>query len=308
MSMAPYLSPLRYPGGKGILAEFISHVLDATRPRRSTYFEPFAGGSGVGLYLLFNEHVQRIVLNDLDPGIAAFWRSVFRSSEELVELVRTCDLSVDAWRQHWQTYKDGSSNDLELGFSTLFLNRTNRSGILTARPIGGLEQRGRWKIDARFNRSDLAARILRIARYANRVEILEQDALQLLQASDWLGGKNEPFIYADPPYLSKGSGLYLNSLGWDDHLAIARQLSEWGGGWIVTYDHDERVPRDLYPDRRCAEYSLSHSASTQRFGKEYMVFSDCLQVDTLEGIGPRGGEWVPRGGEPMPRRELWQSS
>lgn len=291
---SPYLSPLRYPGGKAALGPFVGDVLEGIRPRKTTYVEPFSGGAGVGLYLLINEYVERIILNDLDRGVAAFWRAVFQRPEELAERIETCEITIRSWWNHWETYKREEGDDLHLGFATLFLNRTNRSGILTARPIGGLRQKGPWKIDARFNRKDLASRVRRLARYAGRVEVREENAVHLLQSTEWLGQQRDSLIYADPPYLSKGSGLYLNSLRWEDHQAIAARLTSWGGSWMVTYDHDDRVWQDLYPACRCAEYRLSHSASSQHFSNEYILFSDSLRVTCLERVGPHGAQWLSR--------------
>lgn len=287
-----WLSPLRYPGGKAVLGEFVGHLIASNSPKSRIYLEPFAGGAGVALYLLFHEYVDRIVLNDLDAGVTAFWRSVFERPDELADLVMRSEVSVEAWHEHWQVYKGVRSDDLQLGFATLFLNRTNRSGILTARPIGGLGQSGRWRIDARFNRKDLVARIRRLARYRNRVEVRHENAVDLLADVDLLKSWDYPFIYADPPYLSKSGDLYLNNVTWQDHIAIAKLIAAHKGPWVVTYDHDERVRTSLYPSHRCAEFSLSHSAAAQHFGQEYMVFSESLRVETLESVGPHGGIWT----------------
>jgi DNA adenine methylase len=144
----------------------------AAQPRRSRrYVEPFAGGAGVALRLLFDEFVDEVVLNDLNPGIAAFWRSMFTDTDALLERVAACDLTIDEWHQQRSVYLEGAADDLDLGFATFYLNRTNRSGILDARPIGGLEQTGKWRIDARFDREKLSARMRVLSRYASRVVI-----------------------------------------------------------------------------------------------------------------------------------------
>src|SRR5262245_7009043 len=99
-----YISLLRYPGGKAALAPFLAELMGNQRPRASIYMEPFAGGGGAALRLLYGEYVDRIILNDLNPGIAAFWRSLFWQTEEMVDLITTCELSVDAWRQYHGQY------------------------------------------------------------------------------------------------------------------------------------------------------------------------------------------------------------
>ena len=66
------------------------------------------------------------------------------------------------WEKQKRIYENTRSEFL-LGFATFFLNRTNYSGVITGGPIGGFEQKGQWKIDARFNKKSLIDRIERIS-------------------------------------------------------------------------------------------------------------------------------------------------
>ncbi len=227
-----YISPLRYPGGKAALAPFLAELMNNQRPRANTYIEPFAGGGGAALRLLYGEYVDRIVLNDLNPGIAAFWRTVFWHTEQLTDLISDCELSVEAWQRYHEQYMSATGSDVELGFATLYLNRTNRSGILDARPIGGMKQTGKWKIGARFNRQGLIERVNILGPYRDRVEVLQCDALDLLTSID----TKKCFLYVDPPYLTQGDELYLNTLRWDDHERLAKILTAHHNQWILTYD------------------------------------------------------------------------
>ena len=59
-------SPLRYPGGKASLADFFGSAINALGLNKPTYVEPYAGGAGAGLALLFKGVVGRVVINDLD--------------------------------------------------------------------------------------------------------------------------------------------------------------------------------------------------------------------------------------------------
>jgi DNA adenine methylase len=283
-----YISPLRYPGGKAALAPFLTDLMSSQRPRPNTYVEPFAGGAGAALRLLYGEYVDRIVLNDLNPGIAAFWRAVFRHTDELIELIATCELSIDAWYRYHDQYKSVSCSDLELGFATLYLNRTNRSGILDARPIGGIQQAGKWKMGVRFNRESLIERVRILGAYRNRVEILQRDALDLLDDFD----TRKSFLYIDPPYLVQGDELYLNTLSWSDHERLADILIGRHNQWILTYDVDARVPNSLYRDLRCAEFSIKHTAAIQQMGNEYAVFSPKLVVNSLDKLSRGYVDWV----------------
>ena len=60
----PNPSPLRYPGGKNRLSNFIRLAIHNLNISDCTYVEPFAGGSGVALSLLLDNTVNRIVIND----------------------------------------------------------------------------------------------------------------------------------------------------------------------------------------------------------------------------------------------------
>lgn len=276
-----YLSPLRYPGGKGRLANFVAAVLAAQPRRHEQYVEPFAGGAGVALRMLVDEHVDEIVLNDLNPGIAAFWRSVFWNTSELLELIDGCRLTVKEWQRQREIYTSPDADELQRGFATFYLNRTNRSGILDARPIGGLKQTGAWKIDARFDKARLSARVATLARYESRVNVCEEDGIALI---DRFARDGRSFIYADPPYLAQGDDLYLDTLQWHDHQRLAKLL-RGSEGWMLTYDADPRVTRELYAGLRCAQFQTSHTAAVQHVGSEYAVFASTLQVPSLEGLG-----------------------
>jgi DNA adenine methylase len=282
-----YLSPLRYPGGKGKLASYVGRLIAAQPSRPDIYVEPYAGGAGVGLRLLFDEYVDEIVLNDLNPGVAAFWRTLFAQPDYLIDRVRKCRLNVAEWRRQRTIYESGAS-DAQLGFATLYLNRTNRSGILGARPIGGLRQTGRWKLDARFDREMLSERIRWLAAYATRVTVLEEDGADVV--ARYLDSPRV-FIYADPPYLTEGDDLYLNTLRWGDHQHLAKLLRQ-ADGWLVTYDADGRIASDLYAGLRCAAFSISHTAAVQHVGREYAIFSPHLVVPTLDGLGSDRASWL----------------
>lgn len=270
------------------MARFVADLLGHQDPRPRRYVEPFAGGAGVGLRLLVDEHVDEIVINDLNPGIAAFWRAVFQRPNDLLERLTACEISVDEWHRQREVYLAEPEDDVELGFALFFLNRTNRSGILDGRPIGGYEQTGHWKIDARFDRQGLEARLKALAQYGSRVVVNEVDGIDLIE--QYLGDQ-ESFIYADPPYLDKGDHLYLDTLRWGDHVRLAELLRS-GGRWLLTYDVDPRITEELYAEFRCAQFSMSHSAAVQHVGQEYAVFAPTLHVPALDGLG-KGPSFVP---------------
>lgn len=282
-------SPLRYPGGKGSLAPYFKALLAAQPEPCETFVEPFAGGAGAALRLLIDDTVERIVLNDIDPAIAAMWRAMVNDSERFARLIETAPITIDDWRAHKATHakrSDGSVSDLELGFSTFYLNRTNRSGIIDAWPIGGLAQAGAWKLDCRFNRASLAAKVRLIGQLQHRITITQEDGAELVRRL------SDPttFIYADPPYLVKGSDLYLNAMTWADHCGLADVFAASSAPWLITYDRDPRI-RELYPTFRTAEFSIGHTAGKPHVGKEFAVFGPGVVTPSLVGLG-RDGRFV----------------
>lgn len=289
MSGPTYLSPLRYPGGKARLAPYLARVLASQSTAVDTYCEPYAGGAGAGLHLLAEGHVRKLIINDLNPGIAAFWRSIFRDTERFASKVDACAVDIENWRRQREVYLTPSEHDdLTLGFATFYLNRTNRSGILSARPIGGLEQTGNWLIDARFNKPDLVQRIRNLGALASQVDVRQERAIELIST---LNRRKLPvLLYVDPPYVVPGEELYMTDHSWAEHQRLERVLTRSPHPWILTYDADDRT-RELYRDFRCLRFGISHTAQVQKVGREFMFFSRGLRVPDRQVM--RGeGEWV----------------
>src|ERR1035438_7770749 len=147
-----HFTPLRYPGGKAKLASYVKSLMKENRLLDGEYVEPYAGGAAIALELLFHEYVSRIHINDISKPVYAFWRSILRRTDDFCRRVRNTSLTVAAWdKQKYALQNPRDHDDLDLGFAMFFLNRTNRSGILNGGIIGGRDQTGPWKIDARYN-------------------------------------------------------------------------------------------------------------------------------------------------------------
>ena len=147
-----YYSPLRYPGGKGKLAPFMELMIRKLNLQGGTYIEPFAGGAGIALDLLFNNLVSHIVINDYDKAVASFWKAVLTDNDRFIDKIYNVPLNISEWERQKNVVKLANRYSFELGFATFYLNRTNRSGIINGGPIGGKQQDGDWKLDARLNR------------------------------------------------------------------------------------------------------------------------------------------------------------
>lgn len=279
-----HFTPLRYPGGKGKLAAFVKSIIEANELNDGTYVEPYAGGAAIGLELLFHEYVSQIYINDISRPVYAFWKSVLDHTEQLARRIRDTPLTVRAWdKQKRVLTQQDDHEDLALGFATFFLNRTNRSGILNGGIIGGRDQSGPWKIDARFNTSELIFRIESIAKMRNRIHLSREDAVRFLRGKSnvWPA---KTLIYLDPPYYAKGKDLYFDYYTHDDHQQIADFVTERlrCQNWIVSYDKVEAIC-GMYSGYRRIDYTVSYSARESREGTEVMFFSDGLQIPKLTG-------------------------
>lgn len=272
-------TPLRYPGGKARFAPFVASLIIANGLDGGHYMEPYAGGAGVALELLFDGVVTDIHINDADPAVYDFWRAATLFPNELIHLVETAPLTMESWF-HWRSVLRGetAATPVERGFATLFMNRTNRSGILKGGVIGGKNQSGSYRLDARFKREVLVERLDRIAHSADRIHVTCIDAIELLrQVKSILPPRS--LIYLDPPYYVKGQGLYRNYYKHDDHLTIANALQKqsFNRRWIVSYDNTP-VIRDMYARSRTIEYALGYTAQTRYVGSELMFFDNRLEL------------------------------
>lgn len=285
--MAEHYSPLRYPGGKAKLARFLAAVLHRNGHVRSEYVEPYAGGAGIALQLLFEEYVDRVVINDADPRVHSFWWAVTRRTREFIDLVRGTPVTVDVWHQQREIYATcAAEQPLRLGFATFFLNRTTRSGIVhNGGPIGGYDQAGNYKIDARYNSKELVRRIIRIGAYADRIETRGEDGQDLLQDLARDSERAERvFAYLDPPYYGQGRALYMNHLTPQQHESLAVFLrGDPGFDWILTYD-DEKAVRELYKGFSLLSFSLSYAAYKRRLGSELLIHPPGISVTAKERI------------------------
>jgi len=267
-------SPLRYPGGKALLATFLGRIIELNGLTGCLYFEPFAGGAGAALRLLREGAVSEIYLNDLDPRITAFWRAVLNEPERFAETILSVPVSVAEWEKQRRVYLDRDTRKpFDLGFATFYLNRCNRSGVLSgATPIGGYAQAGKWKIDARFGRENLAQRVIEVAQKREQIHITNADALKFFVKNLPRGhGRKRAFVYLDPPYYSNGSRLYLNSYSCKDHNNLARYLRRQNAlMWVMSYD-DAAVIRDLYEAFIIRYLSIRYSLQRKRQARELLI-------------------------------------
>ncbi len=276
-----YYSPLRYPGGKRKLANFFKLLFRANDLMDGDYVEPYAGGAAVALALLFENYAARIHINDLDRGVYAFWRAVLCDTDALCRRIAEVPVDMETWERQRAVYDATDPDPLDLAVATFFLNRTNRSGIITGGVIGGKAQKGAWKLDARFNKPDLIQRIEKIARHRSRIHLYNDDAAPFI---DRMAHTLPPrsLFYLDPPYYVKGkSELYANYYEEQDHRLIAERVSRLEHPWVVSYDDVPEI-RTLYRRFRCVAYGISYSTQDRYRGREVMFASDGLVLPPVD--------------------------
>lgn len=277
-----HYSPLRYPGGKNCIFPFVSKLFYENQLIGVSYAEPYAGGAGLALRLLFEGYVEHIYINDLDKSIYSFWYTVINRSQEFCEWIKSVDVSIANWKKYKEIQDQVYQADYyELAQSAFYLNRTNVSGIIKGGVIGGQEQRGKYKITARFNKQDLVNRIRRIASIRDRISVSNLDGLDFVNKLD--KRKEEIFIYLDPPYFQKGANLYMNFCSTHDHEKLSTQVRKMRKMWMVSYDRHEFI-LNLYGEQNKISYRLSQSASN-RVGEEIFIFSKHLNYgDSIEKL------------------------
>lgn len=267
-------TPLRYPGGKTQLSPVVIEILKNNNLFYGDYVEPFAGGAGIVWRMLLNDYVGNVYINDLDPAIHSFWWSVLNRTEALCERIETTQVTIEEWHRQKAVQEKKSAGKLDRGFSTFFLNRTNRSGIISGGVIGGLDQTGTYKIGCRFNKPDLIRKIKRIAAQKDRIHLYGLDAVDFI--SEVLPKvPKKALVNLDPPYYLRGPELYRNHFTHNDHAKLAEAVKGIRQSWMVTYDDVPEI-RALYKKFPTYTHLLNYTAQVKRVGSEILVLDPRL--------------------------------
>lgn len=281
-----FYSPLRYPGGKNKLSAFIAKIC-IDNNINGHYVEPYSGGASVALFLLMEGFVNKITINDRDRSIYAFWHSVLNKTNQLCKMIENANLTIEEWRKQKEIQNNKQSADLlELGFSTFYLNRTNRSGIINAGVMGGIDQTGNYLMDCRFNKKELIERIECIANKKKQIRLYKKDAIKLIEIIQKESENENVVFYFDPPYYLKASTLYMNHYEDKNHKKVSENIKSIVNiRWIVSYDNVPQIKK-LYSDCPQKEFSFKHTAYESRVGQEILFFSNNIIQPEIENWNP----------------------
>lgn len=275
-------NPLRYPGAKSKLYDYIYKLLVSEGRVGCTFYEPFAGSASISLMLLENNAIKKAVLNELDPLLYNFWFSVFNHCDELIQMIIDTEITLENWHEY-SKYRDEDylvgKSSVEIGFAGLFLNRTNFSGILKANPLGGLKQESKYTIDCRFNKGKIIASIQSLSAFKNRVEIYNMDAIEFMKQKLRYKRNRSVFVYIDPPYYKEGSNLYRCFYTHNQHAALANYILKKSFPWLISYDDASEI-REMYNRIAPLTIHMDYSVRTSRKAEELLISN--LEIPPLE--------------------------
>lgn len=278
-------SPFRYPGGKTQLTNYIEHLLKINNVT-DTYIEPFAGGAGVAMALLLDGKVKNIIINDYDKSIYSVWNAILNKSQKLISMIENTEITLDEWHRQKNIHEKfkNHQNSIENAFSTLFLNRTNVSGIISGGPIGGQSQLGKYKIDCRFNKNKIIEKIKAINSRKNNITITRMDATNFIDKVILQCNSTSSFIFFDPPYYKQGQNLYLSFYNSNGHKKLAKKIQSLTNyRWITTYDCEKDI-LNMYSQSNAYKYSLRYSANSRKIASEYLFTNTVTTIDSFNNV------------------------
>ena len=265
-------APLRYPGGKASLLNYVEKFIKSNKVSVKTILEPYAGSAAISLGLLSRNVISKAYINDSDQMVYAFWKIVMNNNEELIEMIDSLEVNLDAWfyyRKYLVNNPLTKFNEKDVAMAFLFLNRTSYSGIVKAGPLGGKRQQSRYKIDCRFNKENIKKKIKSIETLSPKVKVFNMDGIQFMK--EIIRENEDVFIYADPPYYNVGKMLYTQYFDDNKHVQLAEYLKGLEEQpWLLSYNASDFI-MNLYSDQKMVPIYLDyHSGPYRRNIMEYL--------------------------------------
>ncbi len=275
--MKPTVTPLRYPSGKTWLLDYVKEFIKFHKLEPKAIVEPYAGSASVSIGLLQGGLVNEAYISEKDPLIVAFWNAVLYQNEELVEFIKSLEVSLETWyslKKYLHFDSDHKYNTVELAGAFLFFNRTNFSGIIKGGPLGGKQQQSSYKFDCRFNREKIIEKIQGLHDLKGRLHVAEVDGIKFMQRMT--SGTNENLLfYVDPPYYGAGRELYRYYFIDEDHQKLSAFLKRLEHPWLLSYDDADFI-RNLYTDSKTFPVYTDYQSGNLRRNVRELLISNFL--------------------------------
>ncbi len=273
--MNPSVTPLRYPGGKATLINYVKKFLHSNEISVDYILEPYAGTASVSIGLLRDNILSHAYINNADQMVYAFWKTIIDNNNEFIEMVNSVDVTLDTWYEYKKYVIDNpltKFNEKDVAMAFLFLNRTSFSGIIKAGPLGGKNQISKYGISSRFNKKKISDKIHFLNQFSDKINVSNQDGIGFMK--DRAREYPDVFIYVDPPYYKVGRLLYNAYFMQKQHEELASYLKSMEEQpWLLSYNNEEFI-LNLYSEKNSQEIYLDyHSGHYHPKIKEY-VFSN----------------------------------
>ena len=271
--MKPSVTPLRYPGGKTWLLDYVKAFARFHKLSSTTIVEPYGGSASISVGLIRSQLVTDATVCERDPLIVAFWNVAIHRNEELIEYLSSLEINMETWyglRRYLDLEKTNLQNELEAAGAFLFFNRTNYSGIIKGGPLGGKKQLSKYKLNCRFNKGRIADKIRSLKALEDKLKIIQIDGLEYMK-NHALQSPDNVFFYVDPPYYGAGKDLYRFYFTDFDHQQLSAFLTGTEIPWLLSYDDAEFI-RNLYQKKsNLPVYTDYQSGHLRRGVKELLI-------------------------------------
>jgi len=202
---------LRYPGGKLRLQKKINEMIADFYPDSNSDWvvgEPFTGGGGSLINMAERFPKWKFHINDANPQMYKFWRFfVSASDKDMEKFYKRLEDTKPTLKSYNDMFDSKPRSDFDSAFRIFFLNKTSFGGYVTQKlPIGGKEQKSKWKVDVYWTPKNMIKKIKRM-RDSIKGRIL---SVNMEDCNDFMKkhGKSMDFMYADPPYIKYGKQWY----------------------------------------------------------------------------------------------------
>lgn len=254
-------SPLRYPGGKSRLSEYLVSLFPNDFLE---YREPFVGGGSVFFSAKQKHPAIKFRINDLFQDLFIFWKMLQDCPEQVIENVKKLKSSYpDGRKLYCFLTTPHEASEIEKAAEFFAINRITFSGTTLSGGYSDESFRKRFT-DSSIERLRKSTEIL-----SKNVEITGNDFSFLTKLSG-----DKVFLFLDPPYfIGKKSKLYGKdgNLHRDfDHQRLFTSLKDSPHRWLMTYNDCDFI-RELYLDFHMKPIEFAYGMQQGKTGKEIII-------------------------------------